>query len=225
MSWHFVTTDSPGWAPTYGTYQTDNAKEIWNILVFNNGWTENSASAVLGNFQSESYINPGQWEIGYNYSMSHGMGLGQWTPATKVSDFVGSTNRTAMANGSRQMDLFLARPSQYSTYYLNPDGSSSYYGESGLPYISSMAQFSRSNASISDLTKLWAICWERPGARYYRSSISSRITHATHWYNEFSGSTPPGPEPPPTPPEPPGPPTDEEIGSFLMCMRKRTRVY
>ena len=215
--WHYVTTDSSGWASTYGTEQTDNAREIWDTLVNQYGWTENSASAVLGNFQVESYINPGQWEIGYNYDRSRGFGLGQWTPSTKISNYIGSTDRDAMADGAKQIMFLLSQPGQYSTHYLDPDGSSSYYNETGLPYISSMAEFSQSNASITDLTKLWAICWERPGSTYYTSSIASRISHADHWKNEFSGSEPE----PPTPPTPPTPGEAQTIYYFLMRRRKR----
>lgn len=198
MAWHYVVTDGYGWAPTYGTEQTDNAQEVWNYLV-GSGWTEESAGAVCGNFQVESFLNPGQWEIGYNYSMSRGTGLGQWTPATKVSNYVGSTNRARMADGNSQMGLLLSTPSQYSTYYLAPDGSSSYYGETGLPYLADMSEFSQSHASVDDLTKVWAICWERPGSGYYATSINDRITHANYWYNTFHGGTPPTPPTPPTP--------------------------
>ena len=215
--WHYVTTDGYGWAPTYGTYQTDNAREIWDTLVNQYGWTENSASAVLGNFQVESFINPGQWEIGYNYDRSRGFGLGQWTPSTKISNYIGSTDQDAMADGAKQIMFLLSQPGQYSTHYLDPDGSSSYYNETGLPYISSMAEFSQSNASISDLTKLWAICWERPGSTYYASSIANRISHADHWKNEFSGSEPE----PPIPPTPPTPGEAQTIYYFLMRRRKR----
>ena len=217
MAWHYVITDGYGWASTYGTEQTDNAREIWDTLVGVYGWTEESAAAVLGNFQVESFLNPGQWEIGYNYSMSRGAGLGQWTPATKISNYIGSTNKNDMADGAKQMILFINTPGQYSTYYLRPDGTAPYYNESGLPYITNMDDFSHSTASVSELTRLWAVCWERPGATYYSSSINDRINHATHWYNTFTGSTP-------QPPTPPTPPTPEEaqVGIwFLMKRRKR----
>lgn len=190
MTWHYVTTDAYGWATPYGTEYTDNATEIWNFLIAR-GWTENAVSAVLGNFQHEGLLNPGQWEIGQNYSMSYGMGLGQWTPATKVSNYVGSTNHDAMANGTAQMNLLISTPSQYNTHYLSPDGSSSYYGETGLPYIDNMGDFSQSNATREDLTKLWCICWERPGAVWYQSSIGVRISDANYWYNTLHGITPP----------------------------------
>lgn len=196
MGWHYLTTDSAGWTTIHSQEQEDNAREIWNILVNENHWTEHSVAGVLGNMQHESYLNPGQWEIGYNYSMEHGMGLGQWTPATKVSDFVGSTDRDAMANGSKQMELLIGTPSQYTTGYLNPDGSSDYYGETGLPYISTMSAYSSSNESIENLAKLWAICWEKPNNIYYARSINDRISDAQYWYDKLHGSTPPEP---PTP--------------------------
>ena len=210
MAWHYLTTDSAGWTTPYSQEQEDNAREIWNILVFENHWTERSAAGVLGNMQHESYLNPGQWEIGYNYSMENGMGLGQWTPATKVSDFVGSTNRNRMADGSKQMELLISTPSQYTTGFLNPDGSSVYYNETGLPYISTMSEYSESNQSISDMTKLWAICWEKPNNTYYARSINDRISDAQYWYDKFHGSTPP---------EPPVPPTSHKMPLWMYLRR------
>lgn len=239
MTWHYRVTDGYGWATQYGQEQTDNAQEIWSTLR-QAGWTEESTSAVLGNFQAESFINPGQWEIGYNYSMSRGTGLGQWTPATKVSNIVGSQDRDAMADGAKQLVLLLSNPGQYSTYYFNPDGSSNYYHETGLPYISSMAEFSQSHATVEELTKIWAICWERPGSTYYTSSKNNRISYASHWYAEFTGQvpvTPPDPAPitPPTPPPTPIPPItptpqrpptiDEMVSMLFIFTRKRRKRY
>lgn len=189
MAWHYVITDAAGWTIPFSQEQTDNAREVWDFLR-NVGWTEEAAAGVLGNFQAESYINPGQWEIGYNYSMSYGTGLGQWTPATKVSDYVGSTNHDAMANGQKQMELLISEPGQYSDYYLNPDGTSTYYNESGLPYLDTMVAYSAGTGTVGEMTKLWAICWERPGSTYYANSIHGRISAAQHWYDEFHGSGP-----------------------------------
>lgn len=199
MAWHYVDTDRAGWTSVHSAEQTDNAAEIWLTLVDTNGWTEEAAAAVLGNMQHESYLNPAQWEIGYNYSMDRGFGLGQWTPATKISNYCGSTNHNVMADGAMQMNYLVSTPSQYTLDYLNSDGSSNYYHETGLPYITSMDDFSHSTASIEDLTKIWAICWEKPGSEYYTMSIDERIADANYWYTTFHGSPP---TPPPTPPEP-----------------------
>lgn len=215
MTWHYKDTDRAGWTSVHSAEQTDNAAEIWLILVDVNGWTEEAAAAVLGNMQHESYINPAQWEIGYNYSMLHGFGLGQWTPATKISNYVGSTNHDAMADGAKQMNYLVSTPSQYTTDFLNPDGSSNFYHESGLPYIDNMEDFSHSIASIDDLTKLWAICWERPASGNYTNSIADRISDANYWYTIFHGSPP---TPPPTPPEP-----EDALPWLAMFMSKMVR--
>lgn len=215
MAWHYKITDRAGWTGVHSVEQTDNAAEIWLILVDVNGWTEEAAAAVLGNMQHESYINPGQFEIGYNYSMLNGFGLGQWTPATKISNYVGSTNHDAMADGAKQMNYLVSTPSQYTTDYLNPDGSSNYYHESGLPYIDNMDDFSHSIASIDDLTKLWAICWEKPGSTNYTRSIGERMDDAEYWYTTFHGSPP---TPPPTPPTP-----EDALPWLAMFMSKMIR--
>lgn len=199
MSWHYKISDRAGWTTPHSDDQTDNASEVWLNLVNTYGWTEEAAAAVLGNMQHESYINPGQFEIGFNYSMLHGFGLGQWTPATKISNHVGSTNFDAMADGAKQMEYLVSTPSQYTLDYFNPDGSSHYYNESGLPYISSMSEFSQSTAGVDDLTKIWAICWEKPNNVAYANSIADRISDATYWYTLFTGTPP---TPPPTPPSP-----------------------
>lgn len=58
-------------------------------------WTDNAIAAMLGNMQTESYINPGLWENRTNYEEagedpddnSHGYGLVQWTPWGKYTAF------------------------------------------------------------------------------------------------------------------------------------------
>lgn len=221
MAWHYVITDGYGWTSEYSVEQTDNAKEIWDTLVGVYQWTEESVAGVLGNLQAESFINPGQWEIGKNYSRSDGFGLGQWTPSTKISNYIGSTDRDTMSDGAKQLMFLASNPGQYSNYYLNEDGSSTYYGETGLPYITNMEDYSHSTASVSNLTKLWAICWERPGATHYRNSIDRRIGYATHWYNEFTGRTPE----PPTPPIPPTPGEAQNSIWYIMLKRRNKRKY
>ena len=214
--WHYEITDQYGWTREYSADQTDNATEVWAILVNEYHWTENAASAVLGNLQAESQLNPGQWEKDEGGNFSAGFGIGQWTPATKVSDYVGSKDVNKMADGTKQVMLLVSRPSQYSDYYLNPDGTSTYYNESGLPYITNMEDFSQSTESIEKLTKLWAICWERPGSSYYNTSKDTRIRYANHWYDTLSDA----PIPPPTPPQPP---TPEDVEAFITAFFTKRR--
>ena len=66
-----------------------NANYIWKALKLQ-GWTKNAVSAILGNMQSESSINPGRWQsdrVGGNPE-GHGYGLVQWTPYTKYTNWV-----------------------------------------------------------------------------------------------------------------------------------------
>lgn len=58
-------------------------------------WTMTAIAAMLGNMQTESYINPGIWESKINWEArgedpednSHGYGLVQWTPWGKYTNF------------------------------------------------------------------------------------------------------------------------------------------
>lgn len=69
-------------------YQTEsqmkvNAQYILNYLRAK-GWTKNAVRGMLGNMQSESTISPGRWQDGDAGNMNLGVGLTQWTKATKT---------------------------------------------------------------------------------------------------------------------------------------------
>ena len=64
-----------------------NATYIYSYLN-DMGWTLNSISALLGNLQAESTINPGRWQNENVGSNSNGYGLVQWTPATKYFEWL-----------------------------------------------------------------------------------------------------------------------------------------
>ena len=186
MSWHSAWTTSYWPLGNYDSNNVqDNATEVYNQLTAA-GWTHNAAVACIGNLIHESTgINPGQFEGGKNYSWQYGFGIAQWTPGTKVSNYIGSQAQGVVDNGARQVDFLLNTPGQWSTYYLNPDGTSNYYGLSGLPYITSMAAFSQSNASVDDLTAVYMVCWERPSNTY--AALSARQQYAGYYDLFFGG--------------------------------------
>lgn len=64
--------------------------------------TPPAISAMLGNFESESTINPGRWEGGLPYV--GGYGLAQWTPYTNYSDWAGPGWEN---NGKKQTDIII----------------------------------------------------------------------------------------------------------------------
>lgn len=66
-----------------------NAQYILDTLLAQ-GWTTQAICGMLGNLQTESTINSGIWESFNTNNMSGGFGLVQWTPATKLTDWLDS---------------------------------------------------------------------------------------------------------------------------------------
>ena len=55
------------------------------------GWTANAVSGILGNSYYESTVNPNRWEGDIPFAQpvaSRGYGLVQWTPWTKIIDWL-----------------------------------------------------------------------------------------------------------------------------------------
>lgn len=186
MSWSYKWT-SEYWP--LGDYKSAsvlaNASEIYNQLLAN-GWTHNAACACLGNIAHESGMNPGQWQGGYFEDFSGGFGLGQWTPASKVSEYCGFTTPSIMADGAMQIRFLLSTPEQWSTYYINDDGYSKYYGVQSI-YYKSFSDFARGTDSVLNMTSAYMICWERPGAKY--AALSARQEYASYYDSYFKGGT------------------------------------
>ena len=190
MAWSKVWTTSY-WA--LGPYTSEavkgNAQEVYTQLK-GAGWTDNAAFAVIGNLCHESCgINPAQWEGGRGYSWDFGFGVAQWTPATKVSNYIGSQAQGVVDDGTAQINLLLSDAGQYTTAFLNPDGTSNYYNLSGLPYLTTLAAFSQSTAPVDDLTKVWAVCWERPNNQY--AAFDTRIMYARYFAQLLDPAPPP----------------------------------
>ena len=173
-------TDShPGWTQ-YGPEQTQNAQAIADRLASYGGITRSAAIGVIANMTHESWLNPGQWELGSNYSPSAGFGLGQWTPSTKYSNWLGSTDPDVMSDGNNQLDFLLDNtPNQWSTYYVDMNtGWSSYYNVY-VPILATLDDYWIAEDTIEDMTTAWMVYWERPAAG--TAGLASRIAHAQYW--------------------------------------------
>lgn len=94
--------------PTPGTYEwvipgdvintraltEDESKQNW--LAFwsffkEKGWTANAVAGILGNSYYESTVNPNRWQGDIPYAepvSSQGYGLVQWTPWTKITEWL-----------------------------------------------------------------------------------------------------------------------------------------
>lgn len=174
--WYYEDIDTvPNWIQ-YGTEQTENAQKIFNYLT-RQGVKPNPANAIIGNFQHESYLNPAQWELGYNKDPAYGYGLGQWTPSTKITNDYPYPDRL---DGDNQLDFLMSDSGQWSTRFVNMDtGYSSYY-EVFVPIIPSLQDFFENNTdSVDDLALAWAVYWERPNNEHLAEQ--ARKDYADHW--------------------------------------------
>lgn len=168
----------------------NNATIIYQNLTTLHGWTHNAVCGLLANLEKESYINPAQWQIGstigdWNNSRT-GLGLGQWTPPSKLGDVVGYT-QADYADGTPQLDFLRTNEGQYTTGLLRSNGDAPYYNLTGVPYYTSIANYSQALDSPQDLALTWMVCWERPSAQY--ADAVGRQERALYWDGYFGGTS------------------------------------
>lgn len=142
------------------------------------GWTINSISAIVGNMQAESGVNPGRWENDNVGNLSGGFGLVQWTPATKLRNWIdlefGDGDYT---NGEHQLDRII------------------FELENGLQYspakgfIETFPEWSVSNKKPGYLAAAFLCNYERAADTGWGAQIK-RARIAEKWYQTFTGENP-----------------------------------
>lgn len=191
MTWHYNWTNSA--LPLTDSEKYDNAYECYNRFVNVYGWTPESACAVISNFEHEGILNPAQWQIGSTIgtwnSNSVGLGLGQWTPARKIGDYCGGRDQAHVSNGDKQIDC-VVDPINAGQWVqrVNSSGYSSYYEYGGIPYITSIVDFSQSTLDPEDLATCWCACWEGCGKTQFANTYDIRRSDARKWFNYFGGT-------------------------------------
>ena len=150
------------------------------------GWSDNAIAALCANLEAESTINPALWEFGHIGDLDYGYGLAQWTPATKIRDWILSYyGSTDYSNGDYQVERF-----QYEA-----DNGLQYYQNELYPNYNTPALFDdwlHSSDSPARLAKVFLHNYERPldqssAVEEYRASLANK------WYEYFTGSQPPTP--------------------------------
>lgn len=150
-----------------------NVEYVYKSLSLNSGWTAKAVSALLGNMQAESTINPGRWQSENVGSTSNGYGLVQCTPSTKYTDWCSERG----FSDPSEMDNNLSRIL--------------YEVENGIQWIStdtyslSFEEFTKSDQSVDYLAKAFLLCYERP-ADQSESVQNYRSELANAWYNYLS---------------------------------------
>lgn len=153
-----------------GSATEHNAKIVTTYFIMYGATTE-SISALLGNMQVESGINPGIWENLDPYA--GGYGLVQWTPYTKYSEWAGDGWEN---NGDKQvMRIF-------------------YEVEHGLQWIKTQSypltfkEFLHSKDNPRWLAQAFCRNYERPDASLDQTL---RSDYAEGWYNKIKGAVNP----------------------------------
>lgn len=150
----------------------NNAVLIWDYFS-DKGWTIESVSAMLGNMQTESTINPEIWE-NLTVDYSGGYGLTQWTPATKYIDWAG----VGYENGNRQCERIQYEMENGLQWFSNPNA----------PIVNppiTFSEFSQSTENVETLANYFLWYYEHPA----NTIQPIRAEQALYWY-EFLGGLP-----------------------------------
>ena len=175
MFTYYDTANQPpaqGWSPIAeysSAEQIENATLIHNYLTQNLGFTTNSACAVIGNIQHESYLNPAQWEVSVG-ATTGGYGLVQWTPPANVINYI--TNRTDGYEQCQWINDCVSALGQWID----------------VMGFGSWTDFKASTDDAYYLAQVFLRNYERG------LSVERRYTNARYWYEYFE----PVPPPPPT---------------------------
>lgn len=146
----------------------ENANYIVNKLTAQ-GWTKESVAGMLGNMETESTINPGIWQNQYEHP-ENGYGLVQWTPATKLLNWLDSEGI------KDDMDGQLAR--------INWEVENNVQWISTSAYPMSFSEFKSSTDSPEELAQAFLLNYERPA----NQNQPGRSTQARYWYDNTDGS-------------------------------------
>lgn len=149
--------------------EMQNNADIMYAFFTEKGWTVNAISAMFGNMQTESTLNPGIWEnldpfVG-------GYGLVQWTPYTHYSEWAGDGWQD---NGQKEMERI-----QYEL-------------ENHLQWISTslypmtFREFSQSDKPPAYLAQAFLYNYERPAVK----PQPARSKQAEYWYEYLAGHPP-----------------------------------
>lgn len=169
----------------------NNAEEVFNILKYNLGYTQEAAIGVIANMEHESYINPGQQEIGYGGSVKRGYGLVQWTPAdTKILKYADDYGLN-WYDGTTQMAYFAQNV---------PDSWGSAYPVS---YNDFKQMTNANDAAVAFFKNFERGTWH-----------DDIYTYVDYWYDYLIGGV--VPPTPPTPPTPPPPEEDESMAMYIV---------
>lgn len=168
-----------------------NAQEVADFFM-GQGWSKNAISAMLGNMEAESGINPGIWEMLRPFW--RGYGLTQWSPWDKYSNWATANGFPNWENnGPAECAMIVHESYTNEQWFRNR--------ELGIDPPITMLQFTTSNLDIGTLSDYWLWFYEHPQDPV--GQVPVRRANSQKWYNaiDWHGYDPgPGPGPGNIPP-------------------------
>ena len=202
MAFNSIITDSTPWSH-YSAQENANATEIYSVLYHNYGWTLEAVCGALGNMTQESFLNPGQYELGHGtptnpWGYGYGVGLIQLTrPNSNYPNpwlYWCQQNNISIGDGYAQLDLYNhCDESAYQTMGL-AQGIWGWISGSAPLYPMSFDDYIISTDTPANLCAVFYQNLENHGGST-DSSLPTRQSYANHWYEYFTGVTPPPPTP------------------------------
>ena len=145
-----------------------NAQYILDYLLAK-GWTKNAICGMLGNMQRESTINPGIWQNLDSGNTSLGLGICQWTPATKLINWANS-------NGLNYLEM----DTQLKRILWELENNEQYISTTSYP--ETFREFTKSTKDVEYLASCFLHNYERAGV----SAESERRENAVYWFNNLT---------------------------------------
>lgn len=167
----------------------NNALIIKDFFIMR-GWSMNAVAALLANMEPESGINPARWENDAIGNLNGGLGLVQWTPATKLIMWV----TEEFENGNLENNNYLDGDNQIARIQYELLNNIQY---SSTPiFKESFQEWTVSNKKPGYLAAAFMLNYERPSNQGWGVQIA-RAKAARKWYtfltgDDLGGWLPPG---------------------------------
>lgn len=126
----------------------NNAQLICDYLM-GKGWSFNACVGIIANMQQESTMNPALWESFQTGNINGGYGLVQWTPSTKITNWLTSHGKQ-LDDGYGQLDKIIEEVTDGSQWIATSN------------YNLSFEDFTKSNDDVEYLTMAFQCNYERP---------------------------------------------------------------
>lgn len=180
------------------------------------GIADETISAILGNMENESSINPLRQETG-----GQGFGLVQWTPVSVLQSHCTTLGLSPYTDGDVQLQVIIPEirnqsgvaewytTSAFVRPYYNSGATSDMIGITGSQFLSNSMGWTPEKLAV-----MFMVGYERPSYDPGINHYQRRMTSARNWWNYMQGQ-PPTPTPTPLPKRPKG------KFNFLLYNRKK----